>query len=300
MPNHPELAVGARGGSVRVLQHLLNQALHAKPGLTRDGIFGAMTKSGTTRFQQAHGLAADGIVGVKTWAALGSSLHLPDLAAAAAKPNATPATHPAASASAGGAASAARPSPAPLPHPNAAPTAPHLPPPRASAPPSAPAPAAAPPAPVQGSDASDPAWYQVALAEFEAHKTVFGTADGNQRIHEYFQATSYHPGIGTHEAWCSAFVNWCMKQAGIAGTNLASAASWRDWGVALAKPRHGCVMVIHWAGRTSGSGNHVTFFDSQAGNTTNYFGGNQGKRHQISHARAGAGAFASVHYRWKA
>ncbi len=124
------------------------------------------------------------------------------------------------------------------------------------------------------------------------------SGDGNQRIHEYFSATTFHPPVGTHEAWCSAFANWCMRQAGIEGTKFAAAASWVSWGDELKTPRHGCVMAIHWARADGGSGNHVTFFDHAAGGKIFYFGGNQTKLHEISLSEAGPGAFASIHYRW--
>lgn len=144
----------------------------------------------------------------------------------------------------------------------------------------------------------------VALAEFQGHHTIFGSADGNRRIHEYFLATTYHPKVGTYEAWCAAFANWCMQQSGVPGTKSAAAASWLQWGVELSEPRHGCVMVIHWAGgRSRGSGNHVTFFDHAAfdqvaGDHVYYFGGNQTRLHQFSLGNASQRAMTSVHYRW--
>lgn len=54
---------GSRGDTVAVLQRKLN--------LIADGIFGSITDEAVRDFQKSHGLAADGIVGPKTWAALG-------------------------------------------------------------------------------------------------------------------------------------------------------------------------------------------------------------------------------------
>ena len=51
------------GGSVATLQRSL--------GIPADGVFGPGTDRAVRRFQTRHGLAADGIVGPATWAALG-------------------------------------------------------------------------------------------------------------------------------------------------------------------------------------------------------------------------------------
>lgn len=57
------LRLGSRGQNVRLLQQAL--ALHV------DGIFGHITEEAVKAFQAEKGLSADGIVGSKTWAALG-------------------------------------------------------------------------------------------------------------------------------------------------------------------------------------------------------------------------------------
>jgi peptidoglycan hydrolase-like protein with peptidoglycan-binding domain len=40
--------------------------------LGADGAFGPLTRASVVSFQRSRGLAADGVVGVHTWAALGS------------------------------------------------------------------------------------------------------------------------------------------------------------------------------------------------------------------------------------
>ena len=62
------LKKGSRGDEVEVLQHLLNLEGHK---LTIDGNFGLKTEAVVKLFQEVHDLEADGIVGPKTWAALG-------------------------------------------------------------------------------------------------------------------------------------------------------------------------------------------------------------------------------------
>ena len=61
------LKYGSTGQEVKHLQELL-----IKEGflLTADGVFGANTASAVKQFQARKGLACDGVVGPKTWAAL--------------------------------------------------------------------------------------------------------------------------------------------------------------------------------------------------------------------------------------
>lgn len=66
----PEIAQGATGPAVVLMQRLLNET---GAGLTVDGIFGPVTREQLGRFQQAHGLTADGICGPATWGALRSA-----------------------------------------------------------------------------------------------------------------------------------------------------------------------------------------------------------------------------------
>jgi hypothetical protein len=64
----PTLRWGSSGPSVRRLQELLAQRGY-DPGPV-DGRFGAKTHNAVLRFQRASGLAADGVVGPRTWEAL--------------------------------------------------------------------------------------------------------------------------------------------------------------------------------------------------------------------------------------
>jgi hypothetical protein len=68
MAGEPILRRGSRGPDVRKLQEQLKTA-GFDPGAI-DGIFGAKTDAAVRGFQSARGLAVDGIVGPKTWAAL--------------------------------------------------------------------------------------------------------------------------------------------------------------------------------------------------------------------------------------
>jgi peptidoglycan hydrolase-like protein with peptidoglycan-binding domain len=58
---------------VHLLQARLNRWLIGRqrsPLLVQDGIFGPLTARAVTRFQQAHRLVPDGVVGERTWVAL--------------------------------------------------------------------------------------------------------------------------------------------------------------------------------------------------------------------------------------
>lgn len=60
---------GDRGTEVKALQQKLNEA--GKYGLTVDGDFRAKTYQAVCSFQKSKGLSVDGVVGPKTWSALG-------------------------------------------------------------------------------------------------------------------------------------------------------------------------------------------------------------------------------------
>jgi N-acetyl-anhydromuramyl-L-alanine amidase AmpD len=64
----PTLKKGSKGSDVKTLQTALNKFGYK---LTADGDFGKLTDAAVRDFQKGHGLSADGVVGVKTWAALG-------------------------------------------------------------------------------------------------------------------------------------------------------------------------------------------------------------------------------------
>ena len=68
------LKKGSKGDDVIALQHLLNVEGYK---LTIDGDFGAKTETAVKMYQKAHGLEDDGIVGNKTWAALGVKSNAP-------------------------------------------------------------------------------------------------------------------------------------------------------------------------------------------------------------------------------
>ncbi|WP_413926069.1 TIGR02594 family protein [Caballeronia cordobensis] len=128
---------------------------------------------------------------------------------------------------------------------------------------------------------------QVAEKEFRASIRRGGGVISDQHIAEYFSATSLHESAArlAKEAYCAAFVNWCLTQAGFKGNNSASAASLATWGKPTRdkKPAFGAVAVV----RFPGGGHHVTFVSGHAAGKPSRIatlGGNQGKSHNVSHS----------------
>ena len=68
LPPRPTVRQGNRGAYVQYLQQKLTSKLY--PLGTIDGIFGNATRQAVVEFQQENALAADGIVGPLTWAAV--------------------------------------------------------------------------------------------------------------------------------------------------------------------------------------------------------------------------------------
>lgn len=67
----------------------------------------------------------------------------------------------------------------------------------------------------------------------------------DENIINYLQSTSLNRDLARNDAtaWCSSFVNWCVKQAGYAGTDNALAESWLDWGERLVEPKYGAITI---------------------------------------------------------
>ncbi|MBU2492372.1 MAG: TIGR02594 family protein [Bacteroidetes bacterium] len=76
--------------------------------------------------------------------------------------------------------------------------------------------------------------------------------------------------------WCSVFVNWCCKKAGLEYTGKANARSWLDIGININDPLPGDIVVFWRNYRESWQG-HVAFFlgFNRSGNNVFVLGGNQ-------------------------
>ena len=74
---------------------------------------------------------------------------------------------------------------------------------------------------------------------------------------------------GEGVAWCAAFVNWCLDQAGIRGTRHAWALKFAKWGRPIPGPEFGAIVV-----QKTSSWRHVAFVDEVNGQLK-ILGGNQ-------------------------
>lgn len=128
----------------------------------------------------------------------------------------------------------------------------------------------------------DAPWMTVAMKEI-GQREILG-AQHNPRIIEYHATTTLR--ATTDEvAWCASFVNWCLKQANIIGTNSARAASWLNWGQ-LTNVRGGAIAVIYNPQAANSSltvsGNHVAFLVQETSTHYLLLGGNQSNQVKIS------------------
>lgn len=122
-----------------------------------------------------------------------------------------------------------------------------------------------------------PRWFEHAHAEIGVRETP-GTK-ATPRILAYWDAMPGWNRESTDEMpWCSAFVQWALKQCGIKGTDHPAAKSWLTWGGARSHRPGAIVVIRHRAGKTpiTGSGFHVGFYAGGNGAAIRLLGGNQG------------------------
>ena len=118
----------------------------------------------------------------------------------------------------------------------------------------------------------DFAW--MPIAEKEKGVSEIPGSGNNPRVLEYLRSTT---NLGASAAskdetpWCSAFVNWCLEQAGYERTKNALARSWLDWGQKIDMPRRGCIVVFQ---REKKFG-HVGFYLEETATHIKVLGGNQ-------------------------
>jgi uncharacterized protein (TIGR02594 family) len=139
---------------------------------------------------------------------------------------------------------------------------------------------------------SIPVWITLALAEVGT-KEIRGDED-NPRIKEYIGATGAGANQHDETPWCSAFINFIMRNAGFPTTRRLAARSWLTWGSPCeAKPGAICIL---WREDKEGNKGHIGFYmrDSADGKSVVLLGGNQGNKvceHEYPKSRVLA-------YRW--
>ncbi len=125
---------------------------------------------------------------------------------------------------------------------------------------------------MQRAGAGCPAYLRIAAAEMGVSE-IYGERD-NPRIIAYHAKTTLKA-QADGVPWCASFVNWCMAQVSIKGTNSAGAISFATWGV-LGTGSVGDVYVMSRPG-----GNHVAFVVHMTKTHVWLLGGNQGNKVSI-------------------
>jgi uncharacterized protein (TIGR02594 family) len=85
-------------------------------------------------------------------------------------------------------------------------------------------------------------------------------------------------GYGRITAWCAAFVNWCLGEAGVPRLGYATAKSWMEFGTPVAHPVYGCLTIIKPSSSTGSTTGHVAFYVEHRGDKVVLLGGNQGDK----------------------
>lgn len=118
--------------------------------------------------------------------------------------------------------------------------------------------------------------YEAAKKDLELNWNEISGNESNPFITECYKAVD---GLGNPEmlddskiAWCSAYVNKKIQDAGGKGTRSASARSWLRW-AKQTKPYEGCIVVLK-RGSLSWQG-HVGFFVKSDYKYVWVLGGNQ-------------------------
>jgi uncharacterized protein (TIGR02594 family) len=133
-------------------------------------------------------------------------------------------------------------------------------------------------------------------------KDSLGHIVNNPRIIEYFRSTSLHTG-DENASWCSAFVNWCVSQAGITGTRSAMARSWLHWhsGERLSSRHISIGAIAVFPRPPSATNGHVAMvWNIRPDGSYDVLGGNQGAQHaDPKHHRPGIASHVSITHRPK-
>lgn len=117
--------------------------------------------------------------------------------------------------------------------------------------------------------ASMPSWMQIAWAE---EKRGVSEATSASRITQYFTDLGRDDLNGARDSWCAAFVNWCLREAGLPvnTANPVGAKAQSTYGKALPKTNipYGALVVV--------APGHVFFCVGEEGDYVKGLGGNQG------------------------
>jgi uncharacterized protein (TIGR02594 family) len=129
-----------------------------------------------------------------------------------------------------------------------------------------------------------------AVTPIEVAQAYLGLNEGNPEEAQTLAAfISRNTGLEINPAktaWCAAFVDAVLGAGGSKGTGNLAAKSYLDWGVSVAEPQVGDVVVLWRDSPTSGKG-HVGFYmGTNADGTIKILGGNQSDKVSTSNYSA--------------
>jgi uncharacterized protein (TIGR02594 family) len=117
---------------------------------------------------------------------------------------------------------------------------------------------------------TEPKW--LALARKEVGVKESPGFENNKIVQQYY-VDAGSGRMPDSVPWCAAFVGAMLKRAGLKGTGLLAARTYLNWGIKLAKPKPGCIVVFE-RGNSRWQG-HVAFYIKDVGTHVRVLGGNQ-------------------------
>ena len=107
--------------------------------------------------------------------------------------------------------------------------------------------------------------------------------ENNPIVVNYATETGINGVSDDETAWCSTFVSWCAKQAGLPYSRTPNARSWMAFGQSTTAPEPGDVVVFWRESRESWKG-HVGFYLGHSSDLERIYclGGNQGNKVSVS------------------
>ena len=126
---------------------------------------------------------------------------------------------------------------------------------------------------VNKNSSSNAPWMDYAQREIgQKEGEVYGNPT-NKRIVGYVNLTGLKTTSDKQYAWCAAFANWSLKQAGIKGAG-ARGNDYLNWGEPLDEPEYGAVAVFKTG--------HVGFYAGRKGKNYKILHGNWGNKVELS------------------
>lgn len=104
-------------------------------------------------------------------------------------------------------------------------------------------------------------------------KEIPGKAN-NPEVVKYFREIGQTRITNDETAWCSAFINWCAKKAGLEMSNILTARSWLSIGKKKTKAELGDVLIF-WRENINTWKGHVGIFINEDDTYYWVLGGNQ-------------------------